>query len=371
MKIKGKYGSEASRAAYASIVQDLLAGREVSGSRQAAVRRPGKPAFTVSELCRRYSAHANRLYVKNGQPTGEGNLVSLALKELAESFGDLSAIDFGPLALRSFRDGLIARGLARSTVNSKLRRIRLAFGWAVADELIPPSVLEALRAVAGLRAGQGGRETPPVEPVDDATVEATLPKLPSVVADMVRLQRLTGMRPGEVLSLRPCDVDRSGEVWVYRPASHKTEHHGRVRTVFIGPKAQSVLLRYLARGLETNCFRPCDSEAKRLAEQHAARMTPLSCGNRPGTNRTKGRLRALGERYTAGTYRQAIHRACSRAGVPKWSPNQLRHAAATEARREGGLEAAQVLLGHANAKMSERYAEKNVAAGEAIARRIG
>ena len=67
------------------------------------------------------------------------------------------------------------------------------------------------------------------------------PTCPPVVADMVRFQRLTGCRPGEVCQIRPCDVDRSGEVWEYRPESHKTEHHGLERIIYIGPKAQDVL----------------------------------------------------------------------------------------------------------------------------------
>ncbi len=73
--------------------------------------------------------------------------------------------------------------------------------------------------------------------------------------------------------MRPCDIDRSGETWTYRPESHKTEHHDRDRVVFIGPKAQAVLLRYLARDPSMYCFRPCDSEAKRRAE--AARLAAL------------------------------------------------------------------------------------------------
>jgi len=62
-----------------------------------------------------------------------------------------------------------------------------------------------------------------------------------VVADMVRFQRFTGARPGEVCQIRPIDVDRSGEVWTYRPESHKTEHHGRQRIIYVGPQAQEVL----------------------------------------------------------------------------------------------------------------------------------
>ena len=53
----------------------------------------------------------------------------------------------------------------------------------------------------------------------EALVEATIPYLPPIVADMVKIQRLTGCRPGEVCQLRPMDLDRSGEVWTYRPAS--------------------------------------------------------------------------------------------------------------------------------------------------------
>jgi integrase len=42
-----------------------------------------------------------------------------------------------------------------------------------------------------------------------------------------------------------------------------------------------------------------------------------------------------------------IARACERARIPVWSPNQLRHAAATRLRELHGIEAAQVVLGHA------------------------
>ncbi len=35
------------------------------------------------------------------------------------------------------------------------------------------------------------------------------------------------MRPAELCILRPADIDRSGDVWVYRPSDHKTQHHGR------------------------------------------------------------------------------------------------------------------------------------------------
>ena len=78
-------------------------------------------------------------------------------------------------------------------------------------------------------------ESQPVQPVPAVLVDITMPFLPPVVADMVRFQRLTGCRPGEVCLLRPCDLDRSGDVWAYRPESHKTEHHGREARNFRRP----------------------------------------------------------------------------------------------------------------------------------------
>jgi integrase len=186
-------------------------------------------------------------------------------------------------------------------------------------------------------------------------VDTTLPHLPEVVADMVRLQRLTGMRPAELCMLRPCDIDRSKDVWIYRPATHKTQHLGKERVVFIGPKAQGVLLRYLARDAKSYCFQPRDSEAKRRSLKSQ------------GT-------REFNDRYVVTAYRRAIHRACDKAFPSKehrWSPNRLRHSAATEVRRVVGLEAAQVVLGHADAKVTQIYAEKDLTLGVEVARKIG
>jgi integrase len=223
--------------------------------------------------------------------------------------------------------------------------------------------------------------------VADEVVDATLPHLPEVVADMVRFQRLTGCRPAEVCLVRPCDVDTSGDVWIYRPESHKTQHHGRDRVICVGPKAQDVLRRYLLRPEGAYCFSPIDSERKRLADRHQKRRTPLSYGNRPGTNRKRRPKRKPGGRYDSNSYRRAIHRAVELANrartkqaaedgtepesLPRWSPNRLRHSAATEIRKRFGLEAAQVTLGHATADVSQIYAERDLTLAAEVMRKIG
>jgi integrase len=387
----GPHGTKASKIQY-----DRLLGEWLQNSRNPLIA--SSDGVTVVELCARYFKFAKQYYQRDGHCTGETPNIRIALRFLREWYGKSAAAEFGPLALQSLRQRMIDADHSRSYVNSQVNRIKRMFKWAVAEELIPPSVSQGLSAVTGLRMGRGGaRETLPVLPVEDSIVDQTLPYMSSIVADMVRLQRLTGMRPAEVCLLRPGDLDRIGEVWVYRPSTHKTEHHGKSRTVFIGPQAQDVLLRYLARSADEYCFQPSDSEAKRLAAKSASRVTPMSCGNRPGTNRKRNPRKQPGSRYTTASYRRAIHYACgksfphpklgsvirdSMAGAERanlktwqsdhrWSPNQLRHAAATEVRKQFGLEAAQIILGHSAADITQVYAERDMAKGLEVARLIG
>ena len=64
-------------------------------------------------------------------------------------------------------------------------------------------------------------------------------------------------------------------------------------------------------------------------------------------------------------------RAYGKAGVPVCTPHRLRHNAATRARRDFGLEAAQVLLGHARADVTKLYAEADEAKAIDVVERCG
>lgn len=75
--------------------------------------------------------------------------------------------------------------------------------------------------------------------------------------------------------------------------------------------------------------------------------------------------------YNDETYCRAVKRACLRAGVPKWTPNQLRHTAATLIRENYGLEAAKIILGHQSAVTTEIYAEKDEKKAKSIMKEIG
>ena len=70
-----------------------------------------------------------------------------------------------------------------------------------------------------------------MSPVPKRLIDEVLGVAPRQIATMIRLQCLTGMRPGEVVTMGTGDLDRTSKIWAYKPGSHKTEHHGRKRII--------------------------------------------------------------------------------------------------------------------------------------------
>ena len=380
----GRYGTPKSKERYARFVAELSAQRTTTP----VVTATDRGALTVVEVADAYWQFAQGYYrKKDGSPSGWLAHIRLILRHLSGLYGRTPAADFGPRSFKVIRQTLVDAGHSRPYVNKLTAIIPRAFKWAAAEELVSASIYHALRTVEGLKRGRTtAREPEPVKPVDDALVEATLPHLPPIVADMVRFERWTGARPGEVCQLRPIDLDRSGEVWTYRPASHKTEHHGRERIIYIGPRVQEIILPYLLRDAAAYCFSPAESEAHRHDEQRASRKTKVqpSQANRGQRHRS----RAPKTQYTKDSYARAIRRAIDKANkeistkateagitdpqsLHHWHPNQLRHTRATEVRRQYGLEAAQVILGHAKADVTQVYAERDNALAVEVTRKIG
>lgn len=376
----GAYGSASSRDAYARFIAGLNAAPETAQVLSNA--QPSAGTITVIEVLAAFWKHAVEYYRdRDGKPNTEQMNFRTLLKRLRRFAADLSVSEFGPKRLREFRDTLIAEKLARTTINHTMNRVRAIFKWAVGNELVPAAQWEALKAVEPLRFGKTEAvETSPVRPAPDEAVNAVLPYCSAQVAAMIELQRLTGMRSGEVVIMRPQDVDRSGNVWVYTPAFHKTEYRGHARKVLLGPKAQEVLRPWLDRSPDEFLFSPAEAESDRRRSQNAARVTPLSCGNRPGTNRMKTPRKKPGVRYDTGSYGKAIAYALKRynkgrkeRGEPEihWHPHQLRHAAATRLRKEFGLDVARVVLGHKHASITEVYAEVDTRRAAEVMGQVG
>jgi integrase len=327
----------------------------------------------VAEVTIDYLEFARDNYRKNGKITGEFLLARRVHKLLKRTYGKHSAKSFGPLAFKAFRQTLIDDGKSQTTVNHYMRHVIRAFRYAAENEKLKADVYLALKAVEPLRKDRtSAPESKPIKAVPFELVEATLPHLPPIVAAMAQLQRFSAMRPGEVVLLRPCDIDRSADVWIFKPHSHKTEHHGRPRIVPLGKNAQAVLAPYLLRSAETYCFSPQETMEQINRTKRLARTTPLSCGNRPGTNRKKSPKRKPNLRYSVDSYRRRIKEVCKAHGISLWAPNQLKKLAATKIRKHCQLEAAQVILGHQSKRTTERfYAEPDVQAAVEVARKLG
>lgn len=421
----GVFGTPEAKAAYDRLIAEWLAnGRRSTNEPE---KSPLSPGRVVDEVLLAFFQHAERHYrLPDGTPTSEVREIRHSLRPVHELYGQTPADAFGPKSLAAVRQTMIDKGLCRKLVNKRIDRVKRAFKWAVAEELVPVSVYQGLRTLAGLQKGRtAARESDPVKPVEPAHVAATLPHLGTHLQTMVELQRLTGMRPGEVCGLTLAEVNRVGAVWVYRPADHKTAHRGKARVIPIGPRARALLVTFLRRDgtppagfahVEVNnpdhrdarlvmvdayeeagrvrdavllrdavrsvllvegcvvdpfapLFSPAESreEWARTARAKRKSKVPPSQMKRRATKPK----RAPGGIYKITAYGHAVRKAAERAGVPHWHPNQLRHTFATEVRRTHGLEAAQVALGHSKADVTQVYAERDFALATRVANEIG
>ena len=404
----GPFDTPESRLEYARVIAEW----EANG-RQMLCRKGGATGLSLNEVILAYWQHAEGYYRHpDGTPTSEADNIRLALRPLKRLYGHTSAADFDSLALEALREEMVRAGHCRNRVNKDVSRVRRLFKWAAARKLVPLSVHESLATVEGLRAGRSAaRETAPVRPVAEEVVEATLPFMRPQVAAMVKLQQLSGMRPGEVVAMRGMDLEMSGKVWAYRPGSdagphgkHKTAYRGQSRVVLLGPKAQVLLKPWLRLNLQEYLFQPRESAAQYRAELRRARKTPLTpsqARRRP----KKDPKRSPGDRYRVSSYDHAVMSACDAAFPPpeplarrpgetmkgwlarigpegwaevrkwrkahRWRPNMLRHAKATQIRREVGLDAARAVLGHRSPQVTEVYAELDAAQAAEVMERLG
>ncbi len=392
----GVYGSEESKQNYRRLIAEYLASDGLFLS------KADKETLSISSLAEAYLRHAkkefggDRLSRKELLRTAFGDAL-LGCRALTSVYGPTLANDFGPQSLKAIREDLLIhhknglrkdgqpnRRLTRPVVNRRIRAIVRIFKWAVAESLVRAEVWHSLQAVESLKLGKCKAPEPaPIKPIENHVVDQTLLHLPPVVADMVRFQLLVGCRPGEVCGLRPEMIDQTGEVWEANLDKHKTAWRGKKRILYIGPQAQLIIKKYLNRPADSYCFSPIEAMDQRIEKRANARLTPKNQGNRVGyTKQTRiakkarkrhTRLKNVSDCYVTTSYGRAILYGC-RLAFPapsglsekqikewhrqhKWSPNQLRHSAATRIRKAHGLEAASVILGHSELGVTQVYAE--------------
>ncbi len=357
----GAYGSAESRAEYHRLISEYAA----SGAQPRAV----PSLLTIAEVVERYTSFARGYYVKAGKVTSQVDRINLALTKMVSLYAETLAVEFGPLSLQAVRQEMVKAGWKRKYINQMVACIKRAFKWAAAQQLLPVTVFQALATVEGLRKGRTtARESEPVRPVREELIEPVLKNVSPVIAAMIRLQLCTAMRPGEVCAIRPCDIDRIGDVWVCR-IQHESNKTGGEGIAYLGPKAQAIIRPFLLRDSSAYCFSAREAAAWFLEKEGRA---------------VKWGRRRPGERYVSNSYSHAVKKGCRRAfpapeGVDtktwekshRFHPHQLRHSAATRIRAEFGPEAARAVLRHRSLVATEIYAEADMEKAMEAMKRVG
>jgi integrase len=305
--------------------------------------------------------------------------INAAMEMLLKHFGKSSPAEFRAKSFRFLREQFVkcrrevdGMPVSRKWVNHLAAEVRAFVRWASEEELMPSEAAASVMLIKPLRIDQGGRETEIRMPPEAGAVEATLPYLFSPVREMVELQLLTGLRPGELCELKPAYFSRSpGEqiqipntrkkvsamvvdgvlVWLYIPTHHKTLRKGKHRVIPMGPKAQVILAPFLdGRAPFAHVFDP------RLSDR---------------SRRLGGRV-IKRDRMRTGSYWRAIRNAIRRANrqrpldnpprplIPHWHPYQIRHAAATSIGDQYDSEHAAAILGHSGTDAVGIYMQQAV-----------
>lgn len=365
----GAFGSAESKTEYQRLISEWLA-------RHKAPQAPRGEVLSLAEVMLAYLQFANTYYrTPEGEASPEIKNIKMALRTLEELYAHTRAEDFGPLALKTVRQRMIQDDLCRKLINQRIGIIKRMFKWASSEELIPATVHHGLLCVDGLKRGRSpARETEPVQPVPDAHVDAIMPFLPPTLQAMVKLQRLTGMRSGEMVRLRGIDIDTTGKIWIYQPSKHKTAHHGHSRVITFGPQAIEIIKPFLKPTLAEFLFSPAQAQAERNKVKRENRKTNVQpsqmCRSKKNPKRKPGLC------YDTDSYYRAVNYAIKKARkagleVPDWHPHQLRHNAATRIRKERGLDAARAVLGHRSLAITDTYAEIDQALAASVAAELG
>ena len=386
----GRHGSQESKDAYDRAIGEWISrGRLAPPTPEIAGDVSVSMGVKVLEIAAGFWDHAQTYYRdKDGKPTAQVDHFRLAIKILNRLYGETPAAKFGPLALKVVRSEMLKPyssihpttkniqnhpGWSRHYANEQIGRLKRIFRWAVEQELVDVGVYSTLNAVQNIQAGKSdARETEPVRVVPQAHIDAVLPLVSSQVRTMIELQLLTGARPGEIIAMRGCDIDTANpKLWLYKPGSHKNQHRGHERTIYLGAKCQELIKRFLKPDVQAHLFSPAEAVAEWREVRNKNRKTPDRYGNVRGSNRQRNPKRPPGTRYDVNSYRHAIVRACEKAGVPNWHAHQLRHNSATFLRKEFGLDAARVILGHRSAGVTTLYAEVDTQKAADIMLKIG
>ena len=292
---------------------------------------------------------------------------NIALTAILRLYDDIPADSFSPKSLKAVRNMFVDRGYSRGYCNKLTSLIRTAFRWGVSEELVKETTYNALRCVEELKAGRtAAPESKKRTAVLDEIIEATLPLLTPTVAAMVRLQRMTAMRPSEVCRMTPGQIDQSGGMWYYCPDKHKGTWRNHDRAIPLGIPEQRLLTPYLTgKGDDDAIFSPITSMQEFHKQQAKLRKSKVSPSQkqRHELSLKRKRQKQYQKFWTSDTYAQSIRNALNAANrkLPKeeriknWSPYMLRHSAISHIAATEGLDVARAVAGQKTINVTQHY----------------
>lgn len=357
----GVYGSAEAARAYADLLDVLARGQQPDKKRRTGQRadRSDLSAVTVAVVVARWFAEESPRYPANGRETKQFEFTVPPLLRLystlpANEF-DCDKLERVQLAMASGswlnekeRARCKARGKplgwSRGVVNRRVVRIRTIFRWAERKRLVPPGTFAHLCTLPGLAPTDARvRHTTQSKSATMQEVNAICKYLSPVGRAMLLTQWWTGMRSGEVRLMRENEVDRTGEVWVYTPATHKMQRKGQSRAILIGGRAQAALRWWL------------------LAAEPGAYVFPPS--------KTYAGKQGC---YSDTAYARLIARAAEVAGVAGFHPYRCRHAAKNRITSSMGLDAARTILGQRSLGTTNQYGDAlDLRTAMEVARKLG
>jgi integrase len=325
-----------------------------------------KDPITVAHVTAAYREHVK---VRYAHSLSEKNRLLQVCDILDDEAKHLEADKFGPRLLQKMRSDWVKSGKTRQYCNRLTNAVVRLFKWAVAQELVDITTHQRLKTLEPLRIGESDApETKPVVPANLDDVRKTAPFLPPQLRAVVRIMVATGARPSEILTMKPAEIDRSGDEWFYRPRQHKNAKRGKTRSIPILGDAREAVIDYLNRDPDAYCFSPKEAVEWWNAQKRAARQSKVQPSQLDRSNPNATKLpRECYDKHSLG---RAITRACKKAKVPAWHPYQLRHLAATMVRDVLGCESAQALLGHSTMSMTQHYAKLNEQKAAAAAKAL-
>lgn len=357
---------------------------------------PAEHDLTIAEAVLWYlkwlevTPHPEGALRADGTKNGFFKKAKWCTRPLVELYGDTLAARFSAKDLRTLRKAMLGNNWRTKPgkpwginyVNEACYHVQKLFGWLESEEHIPPGKAQHLGTIGRLTAPR--RSEP--ETVPDVELELVIANASPIVAAMLRLQRLTACRPGELCVMRPIDLDKSLPVWVYRPGSHKTAWKGKDRAIPLGTVAQEVLRPLLEGREQTNyVFSPRESAEwwrthRTQKPPEELRTTPIYPSEVRRREKAKRQRRKAGDRrrfsarFTADTYAQAVERAQAKARashpdtpIGKWTPYAVRHTRITEVQNEMGWEDAQAVAGHDHLNTTKLYSHQRLARALRIA----